>query len=286
MEEKWLYTISAKRSNWSLNLLEIWRYRDLLMLFVKRDLVTVYKQTILGPLWYFIQPLLTSVIFTLIFNNIAAIDTGIVPAFLFNLAGITLWNYFKVCLTGTSNTFKQNAAIFGKVYSPRFIVPLSKVLSNLVKLLIQMLILAGFYVYFVVVEDRALSPDAHMLLLPVYIALMAIYGLGMGMILSTMTTKYRDLSILLSFIVQLLMYVSAVPYPIGQLKAKVPEYSWIVDYNPLAQLIEGFRFALFNAEGLEFSWTNLLITAVVGLLLFILGLALFNRTEKNFIDTV
>lgn len=285
-EEAWLFEISAKRKLIDFNFKEIWQYRDLLVLFVKRDIVTVYKQTVLGPLWFLIQPLFTSVIFTLVFNNIASINTGIIPAFLFNLAGITAWNYFKVCLNGTAATFKANKGIFGKVYFPRLIVPLSKVISNLLKFGIQMVILTVFYVYYVFYENAAVAPDIHILLILVYILLMAIYGLGLGMIISTMTTKYRDISILLGFAMQLLMYLSAVPYPISELKNKVPEYAWVVDYNPLAQIIEGFRFALFNTDNLQFNWYGLLITSVLGVLLFFIGLLLFNRTEKTFIDTV
>lgn len=285
-EDQWLFEISAKRKLIDLNFKEIWRYRDLLFLFVKRDIVTVYKQTVLGPLWFFIQPLFTSVIFTLVFNNIASISTGLIPAFLFNLSGITAWNYFKVCLSGTSGTFMANAGLFGKVYFPRLIVPLSKVISNLVKFGIQLLILIGFYCYYVFYKGHDLAPDMHLLLFPIYIVLMAMYGLGIGMILSTMTTKYRDISLLLTFMIQLLMYISAVPYPISQLKEKAPEYAWVVDYNPLAQIIEGWRYSLFATDNLYFDWYGLLITASLGIVLFLIGLILFNRTEKTFIDTV
>lgn len=285
-KEPWLFEISSKRKFIDLNFKEIWRYRDLMLLFVKRDIVTVYKQTILGPLWFFIQPLFTSVIFTLVFNNIASIKTEPIPAFLFNLSGITAWNYFKVCLSSTSNTFRSNAGIFGKVYFPRFIVPLSNVISNLFKFGIQLLILTGVYLYFVFYENVDLAPDSYLLLFPLYVALMAIYGLGLGMIISTMTTKYRDLSILLTFMIQLLMYVSAVPYPINQLKSKVPEYAWVVDYNPLAQLMEGFRHTIFATDNLHFNWMELIWVIIGGIILFFIGLILFNRTEKSFIDTV
>lgn len=285
-DDTWLFEISSKRKFIDLNFKEIWRYRDLLVLFVKRDIVTVYKQTVLGPLWFFIQPLFTSVIFTLIFNNIAAISTGIIPAFLFNLAGITAWSYFKICLTSTSNTFRANAGIFGKVYFPRFIVPLSKVISNLVKFGIQLLILLGFYLYYVFYQGVEISPDGHLILLPIYVILMAMYGLGIGMIISTLTTKYRDLSILVSFGLQLMMYLSAVPYPIQEFKTKQPQYSWIMDYNPLAHIMEGFRYSLFTTDNLFFDWGTLLTISIFGMLLFLLGLVLFNRTEKTFIDTV
>ncbi|WP_317194035.1 ABC transporter permease [Luteirhabdus pelagi] len=281
--ESWLYEISAKRKVIDLNFKEIWQYRDLLMLFVKRDIVTVYKQTVLGPLWFFIQPLFTSVIFTLVFNSIAKIETGLVPAFLFNLSGITAWNYFKVCLMGTSSTFRANAGLFGKVYFPRFIVPLSKVISNLVKFGIQMTILAGFYIYYISTgADIALS--GYTLLFPVFLLLMILYGLGAGMIISTLTTKYRDISLLLTFFVQLLMYVSAVPYPMKALTNS--SYGWVVAYNPLAYIMEGFRFILFNDGSLYFDSLRILFIALGGVVLFIVGLALFNRTEKTFIDTV
>lgn len=284
-QEQWLFEISSKRKLIDLNFKEIWRYRDLLVLFIKRDIVTVYKQTVLGPLWFFIQPFFTSVIFTLVFNNIASISTGFVPAFLFNLSGITAWNYFKICLTGTSNTFRSNAGIFGKVYFPRFIVPLSKVISNLFKFGIQLLILIGFYIYYLV-NGAQISVSAYTFLFPVYILLMMLFGLGVGMILSTWTTKYRDISILMSFVMQMLMYVSAVPYPLAEIQKKQPEYAWVVEYNPITHIIEGFRYILFNPPGVAFNWTPLLYVSLLATTLFLVGLILFNRTEKTFIDTV
>ncbi|MCT8340063.1 ABC transporter permease [Flavobacteriaceae bacterium TK19130] len=281
--DSWLYEISAKRKLIELNFKEIWQYRDLLFLFVKRDIVTVYKQTVLGPLWFFIQPLFTSVIFTLVFNNIAKIETGLVPAFLFNLSGITAWNYFKVCLMGTSSTFRSNAGLFGKVYFPRFIVPLSKVISNLVKFGIQMIILIGFYIYYLSTgAEIYLSWNA--LWFPVLLLYMILYGLGVGMIISTLTTKYRDISLLLGFFIQLLMYISAVPYPMKALTNS--SYGWVVEYNPLAYIMEAFRHILFNDPSLYFNETTLGFIGLLGAFLFIVGLALFNRTEKTFIDTV
>ena len=190
----WLYSISPKKKLIDLNLKEIWRYRDLLFLFVKRNVVTLYKQTILGPLWYFIQPLFTSIIFTLIFNNIANISTGDgIPPFLFNLAGITFWNYFKECLMGTSDTFRKNQNIFGKVYFPRVIMPISVVVSNLIKFGIQLLVFACFYVYYVFFTNQAThaSPQMELLLLPLLVFFMGLLGLGLGMIISSMTTKYQ-----------------------------------------------------------------------------------------------
>jgi lipopolysaccharide transport system permease protein len=282
--EEWLYTISPKKRLLSLNFKEIWAYKDLLFLFVKRDIITVYKQTILGPLWYVIQPLFTSVIFTLIFNNLGQIKTGNINPFLFNLAGITLWNYFKECLTGTSNTFTKNQNIFGKVYFPRAIMPMSVTLSNLLKFVIQLAIFFGFYIYFLVSGDDLLLKPI-ILLLPIYVLMMALLGLGFGMLLSAMTTKYRDLTVLVGFGVQLLMYISAVPYPVSEARLKLP--TWVVplvEYNPLTQIIEGFRYMLLNTG--VFSFSKLIYTFLLSLSVFLFGLVVFNRTEKQFIDTV
>ncbi|MBI6118192.1 ABC transporter permease [Salegentibacter maritimus] len=282
-EDDWLYEISPKRKIIDLNFKEIWEYRDLLILFVKRDIVTVYKQTILGPLWYFIQPLFTSIIFTLVFNNIANIPTGNVPPFLFNLAGITAWNYFNQSLTQTSGTFRSNAGIFGKVYFPRVIMPLKTVISGLFKFGIQLSIFVVFYGYFLL-KGYHLQPNINLLLLPVYVLMMALLGLGAGMIISSFTTKYRDLSVLVGFATSLLMYISAVPYPLSEVSEKIPELAWLVNYNPLAQIIEGFRYMLLDTG--MFSWSGFFYTLVFSVLLFLIGLIVFNRTEKNFIDTV
>ena len=282
-EDNWLYEISSKHKLIDLNFKEIWRYRDLLVLFVKRDITTVYKQTVLGPLWFFIQPLFTSVIFTLVFNNIASISTGEVPSFLFNLTGITAWNYFKVCLTGTSNTFRGNAGIFGKVYFPRVIMPLSVVISNLVKFGIQLLILLVFYVYYVL-QGNYITPNSNLLLFPVYVLMMAFLGLGAGMVISAFTTKYRDLTMLVTFAISLLMYVSAVPFPMREIQEKQPQYAWLLEYNPVAQIIEGFRYMVLDTG--VFTWWGFLYTLAFTIILFLVGLIVFNRTEKTFIDTV
>lgn len=279
----WLFEITPKNNFFSLNFKEVWQYRDLLTLFVKRDVVTAYKQTVLGPLWYLIQPLFTSITFTIIFNNLAGINTGAVPPFLFNLAGITIWNYFTACLTGTSNTFGANAGIFGKVYFPRIIVPLSIVVSNLLKFGIQFFIFIAFYLYFYF-QGAQISFNSWSLLFPVLIVLMGILGLGLGMIISSLVTKYRDFSYLISFGVQLLMYVSAVVYPIALVQEKMPEYAWLVQYNPLAYIIESTRYMLLNVG--EISLQGLVYTVVVAIVLFLVGVLLFNKTEKSFIDTV
>ena len=282
--DNWLYTISSKHKLIDLNLKEIWRYKDLLFLFVKRDIVTVYKQTILGPLWFLIQPLFTSVIFTLVFNNLGQIKTGGIPPFLFNLAGITAWNYFKECFTGTSSTFTKNQNIFGKVYFPRVIMPMSVTISNLLKFGIQIGIFTGFYLYYYL-QGSGVSINTNIVLFPIYVLLMALLGLGFGMIISSMATKYRDLTILVGFGVQLLMYLSAVPYPVSEAKLKFPE--WVVPivvYNPLTQIIEGFRFMLLDSG--TFSWTSFGYTTLISVVIFLLGLIIFNRTEKSFIETV
>lgn len=283
-EDEWLYTISAKRKLIDFNFKEIWRYRDLLFLFVKRDIVTLYKQTILGPLWYLIQPLFTSIIFTLIFNDLGQIQTGSVPPFLFNLAGITAWNYFRDCLNNTSSTFTKNQNIFGKVYFPRVILPMSITISNLLKFGIQFLIFIGFFMYYSVIGFE-LDINSNIILFPIYIVIMAMLGLGLGMIFSSLTTKYRDLTVLLTFAVQLLMYVSAVPYPMSEAKAKFPPLvARIVEYNPLTQIMEGFRYMLLDIG--EFNLARFLYTFCISLFIFLLGLVIFNRTEKTFIDTV
>lgn len=279
----WLFEITPKNKFFTLNLKEVWQYRDLLFLFVKRDVITVYKQTVLGPLWYLIQPLFTSVTFTIIFNNVAGIDTGTVPPFLFNLAGITVWNYFTACLTGTSDTFKANAAIFGKVYFPRIITPLSVVISNLVKFGIQFLIFIGFYIFYYV-QGANLGLNSLVLFFPVLIVIMGVLGLGLGMLISAMVTKYRDFSHLIGFGIQLLMYLSAVMYPMELIKDKLPGYGWLVEYNPLAYIIETARYMLLSVG--EVSILGLSYTFVVTIAVFFIGLLIFNKTEKSFIDTV
>lgn len=279
----WLFEITPKNKFFTLNLKEVWQYRDLLMLFVKRDVITVYKQTVLGPLWYLIQPLFTSVTFTIIFNNVAGINTGTVPPFLFNLAGITVWNYFTSCLNGTSDTFKANASIFGKVYFPRIITPVSVVISNLIKFGIQFFIFVAFYLFYYL-KGAPLSLNGSALFFPVLVMFMGILGLGLGMLISSMVTKYRDFSYLLGFGIQLLMYLSAVMYPMELIKQKLPAYGWLVQYNPLAYLIETARYMLLDVG--QISILGLGYTFLVTVGVFFLGLLIFNKTEKSFIDTV
>lgn len=282
-QNEWLYEIKPKTSNFSLNLKEVWRYRDLLLLFVKRDIVTVYKQTILGPLWYFIQPLFTAITFTIIFNKVAGIQTGNVDPFLFNLAGIIVWNYFTACLNETSDTFKKNAGIFGKVYFPRVIMPMATVITNLFKLGIQFLIFIGFYIYFLI-KGMHNTLDYKIIFFPFLIVIMGLLGLGLGMIISSMVTKYRDLSFLVTFGVQLLMYASAVMYPMELVKEKLPKIGWFIELNPLAYVVETSRYILLN-QG-DVSTKGLIYTVAVTIFIFLFGLVIFNRTERSFIDTV
>ena len=280
-KKEWLFEISPKNTLLSLNLKEVWQYKDLLFLFVKRDVITLYKQTILGPLWYLIQPLFTSVIFTLVFNNVAGITTGEIPPFLFNLAGITTWNYFKECLTATSDTFKKNEAIFGKVYFPRMIVPMSIVVSNLLKFGIQLLIFIAFYIYYVVTNHN-IQPNIYMFFFPVLVLFMGMLGLGLGMIISSMVTKYRDLTFLVSFGIQLLMYVSLVVIPLSLFQEKGIE--WLVKYNPMAHVIETGRYMLLN-EGTVSSF-GIIYTSIITIIVLFVGIVIFNKTEKTFIDTI
>ena len=279
----WLFEITPKNKFFSLNLKEVWQYRDLLLLFVKRDVVTVYKQTVLGPLWYLIQPLFTSLTFTIVFNNLAGISTGNVPPFLFNLASITVWNYFTTCLNGTSNTFGNNAGIFGKVYFPRIIAPLTVVISNLIKFVIQLLIFLAFYIYFYA-KGASIHFTGATVFFPFIIVLMGMLGLGLGMIISALVTKYKDLTYLIGFGVQLLMYVSAVVYPMSLIQEKMPDYVWIVKYNPLAYCIETTRYMLLGIGELPV-W-GMIYTFIVTVVVLLIGIVLFNHTEKSFIDTV
>jgi len=282
-KEEYHWTIEAKASLFDLKLNEIWAYRDLLWLLVRRDFVSFYKQTILGPLWFFIQPLFTTIIFTFIFGNLAGISTDGLPKPLFYMAGITAWNYFADCLTKTSTVFKDNAGIFGKVYFPRLIMPLSIVASNLVRFGVQMLlfIIMMAYYYF---TGAKFNITWAISLFPVIVILMALLGLGAGMMISAMTTKYRDLAFLVSFGVQLLMYATTVIYPLSEAINKYPAYAWIIEYNPMTPIIETFRYG-FLGEG-SFSWSSLGYAGGITLALLVSGIVVFNKVERTFVDTV
>jgi lipopolysaccharide transport system permease protein len=279
-EEHWDIVIQPHRKLFDLRLADVWRYRDLLMLMVRRDFVSFYKQTILGPFWFFIQPLLTTIIFTFVFGRMAGISTDGLPPVLFYLAGVTSWNYFAECLTKTSTVFKDSASIFSKVYFPRLIMPLSIVISCLVKFGVQFilfLLVMGYYA----VRSGGFAPTWAIVLFPLLILLMAGLGLGSGMIISAMTSKYRDLAFLVTFGVQLLMYATTVIYP---LSAAPEKYQWIIELNPMTGIIEIFRFG-FLGRG-SFSWSLLSYSAATTVVLVTVGIIVFNRVEKNFVDTV
>lgn len=263
-----------------LRLKEVWRYRDLLLLLVKRDFVATYKQTILGPIWFFLQPVLTTLTFTFIFGRIAGLSTDGVPMMLFYMAGITLWNYFAECLNRTATVFRDNAQVFGKVYFPRLVMPLSIVVSNLVKLAIQFFLFLCFWGYYYFTTE-AVHPNSAILLTPVLILIMGGLGLGFGMIISAMTTKYRDLVFLLSFGVQLLMYATPVIYPMSQIG---PKYRWLIMANPMSSIIETFRYG-FTGSG-TLSYQGLGYSALFAVFAVILGAVIFNRVERSFMDTV
>lgn len=282
-EEDWDMVISPANNLLDLKLKEVWQYRDLLMLLVKRDFVSFYKQTILGPLWFFIQPIFTTIIFTFIFGNLAGISTDGLPQPLFYMAGITSWNYFADCLNKTSTVFKDNAGIFGKVYFPRLIMPLSIVVSNLIRFAVQMLLFVIMIVYYLAI-GKDFGPNWYILLFPLMVVLMACLGLGLGLIISAMTTKYRDLAFLVTFGVQLLMYATTVIYPLSVAVAKYPEYAWIIEYNPMTPIIEAFRYG-FLGKG-SFSWTGIGWCTGITVLITLLGVVVFNKVEKNFVDTV
>ncbi|MEN9394983.1 MAG: hypothetical protein RL362_1204 [Bacteroidota bacterium] len=280
---EWDLVIEPQNSLFELHLKDVWRYRDLLWLLVKRDFVSFYKQTILGPLWFFIQPLFTTVIFTFIFGNLAGLSTDGLPQPLFYMAGITAWNYFADCLTKTSTVFRDNANIFGKVYFPRLIMPLSIVVSNLVRFAVQMLLFFVMIVYYLVINETgaAFQMNMYVLLFPVLVLLMALLGLGLGLIITAMTTKYRDLAFLITFGVQLMMYATTVIYPLSAAPAK---YKWIIELNPMTGIIEAFRYGFLGQGVLTMS--TLGYSVIVTVFSLIIGVVIFNKTEKTFVDTV
>ncbi|EMY61754.1 ABC transporter permease [Leptospira terpstrae] len=283
LEESWDLVLEPRRKWYSLRLGEIYRYKDLLLLFVRRDIVSVYKQTVLGPIWFFIQPVLTSLTFAVIFGVVAGIATDGIPNFLFYLSGITIWNYFADTLVKTSDTFVVNAAIFGKVYFPRLIVPISIAISNLVKFFLQFVLLLGV-MFFYSISGTDISLSFYYLLIPFLIILMGIIGLGFGIIISSLTTKYRDLKFLVNFGVQLLMYCSPIVFPLSIVTNSFPNMKFILLLNPVTSLIEAFRFILLGVG--IFDWLYLSISVGFTVVLVFLSVLIFNRVERSFIDTV
>ncbi len=279
-DQTWDLEIKPRSSAFDLHLNDVWKYRDLLGLLVRRDFVSFYKQTILGPLWFFVQPLLTTIMFTFVFGRLAGISTDGLPQPLFYMAGITAWNYFADCLTKTSTVFKDNADIFGKVYFPRLIMPLSIVLSNLVRFGVQFLLFLCVVAYYAF-HGAAFHPTWAIVLFPVVVILMAAMGLGAGMIISALTTKYRDLAFLITFGIQLLMYATTVIYPLSAASTK---YRWLIAANPMTELIETFRYG-FLGRG-SFNWPALGYSTIVTVIFLMLGTIIFNKVEKSFVDTV
>lgn len=278
--DDWDLVVKPLNKWYDLRLKEIFRYKDLLLLFVRRDFVSVYKQTILGPIWFFIQPIITSITFTVIFGNLARISTDGIPPILFYMSGITLWNYFSDTLTKTSDTFTANANIFGKVYFPRMIVPLSVVLSNLIKFSVQLLLFLSVWIYFLITKDD-IHPNIYLLLVPFLILLMGFLGLACGIIISSMTTKYRDLKFLVGFGVQLLMYATPIVYPLSIVPEK---YKWIILANPVTSIVETFKFAFLGIG--DFNIWHLGYSLIFTIILFFIGLVVFHKVEKSFMDTV
>ena len=280
IEEDWDLVIAPRKKWYDLQLRDVWRYRDLIFMFVRRDFVSRYKQTILGPLWFLIQPLMTSLVFTVIFGNIAQLPTDGLPQLLFYMSGNVLWHYFSNCLTSTSNTFVANAHLFGKVYFPRLVMPLSIVISNLITFGIQFSFFLAFLLYFWL-RGADVYLTAWAWTLPLLILLMAGLGLGFGIIVSSLTTKYRDLQNLIGFGVSLWMYATPIIYPVSSIPEK---WRWVADWNPVTPIVETFRAGFLGAGAA--SWPRLAYSSVFMLVVLFIGVVIFNRVEKTFIDTV
>jgi lipopolysaccharide transport system permease protein len=282
-EEHWDLEIKPTGSLFDLKLKDVWHYRDLLLLLVRRDFVSFYKQTMLGPIWFFVQPIITILVYTLVFSNLAGIKTDGIPGPVFYLAGTIMWNYFSECLTKTSTVFKDNAGMLGKVYFPRLIMPLSIIFSNLIRFGVQLILFIVLLAYYIL-AGKPIVPNAYLLLFPFLIMLIAALGLGLGMIVSAVTTKYRDLSFVVSFGVPLLMYTTTVIYPLSEVVKKYNHYSWLIKFNPLTSIIETFRYG-FLGKG-SFSWELLLYTTTFTLVVLFIGIVIFNKVEKTFVDTI
>lgn len=280
MAQTWKKVIEPKSRLLDLKLREVFQYRDLIVMFVKRNFKSQYKQTILGPLWFIINPLITSVLFTVVFGGIAKISTDGVPQFLFYMAGNTAWSYFATCITSTSTTFTANANVFGKVYFPRLVMPISTVIFAVLSFFIQLIMLIGFMIYFYVTGENV-QPNGYIALLPVLVLHMAAMGMGFGIIISAMTTKYRDLSILVGFGVQLWMYITPIVYPVSTLSDKARS---LVMLNPMAPVVNNFKYAFLGCGQMEWGYWG--ISAIITIIVLFVGLIIFNRVEKTFMDTV
>ena len=281
--KEWDTIIENKSALFNIDLREVWRYRDLLAMYVKRDIITFYKQTILGPLWFVIQPLFTTIMFMFVFGGIAGISTDGIPQAVFYLAGLVCWNYFQDCLSKCADTFNANQAIFGKGYFPRLVVPLSIVISNLIKMAIQFPLFLAVYIYYFA-SGVDFHVNATLLLVPLLIVMLGCLGLGFGMIISSMTTKYRDLRFLITFGVQLWMYATPVIYPLSVMKNTYPKYIWVLVVNPLTAILETFKYA-FTGVG-EFNWLYLSYSIAFTILILLFGIIIFNRVQRNFMDVI
>lgn len=279
-DSNWTTTIRPHSGWFDINLKEIWSYRDLILLFVRRDFVAYYKQTILGPLWFILQPLFTTIVFTIIFGNIANIPTDGLPPMLFYMAGIVTWNYFASCLTQTSNTFVINAGIFGKVYFPRLAVPVSVVITNLLTFAIQFSLFLVFMLYFYL-NGSSIQPNIWILLAPFLLIQMAALGLGVGILVSSLTTKYRDLTFAVGFGVQLWMYATPVVYPLSQIPEK---WQWLIALNPMTAIVETFRYAFLGAGTVQPMLLGISLSMTI--IILSVGIVLFSRVQKTFMDTV
>ncbi|MFT5311401.1 MAG: lipopolysaccharide transport system permease protein [Bacteroidia bacterium] len=280
-EENWSLIIKPHSKWWDLKLGEIWEYRDLIQIFVRRDIVAVYKQTVLGPLWFFLAPIFTVIAYNFVFGTIAGMSTDGIPGPVFYLAGTTLWSYFQTSFMATSSTFSGNAAIFGKVYFPRMVAPISTVLSSLFKFGIQMLMFLVFIAYYTFVEESTIHFTKWVLLFPVLIIMMSGLALGLGIIVSSLTTKYRDLKNFVGFGITLLMYASPIIYPASAVEAK---FGWLIKINPIAPIIEAFRLG-FTGSG-TVAPIDLVISGIFISILLVIGMMMFHRVEKTFMDTV
>ena len=278
-QQQWTETIESSHSLFDLKLAEVWRYKDLVYMFVKRDFVSEFKQTVLGPIWFFINPIFTTLVYVVVFGNIAGLSTDGAPKVLFYLAGVTLWNYFSNCLTRTSGVFRDNASIFGKVYFPRLVMPLTIVISNLMKFGVQFALFISFLIYYMI--EGEVQPNIWILATPFIIILMAAFALGTGMIFSALTTKYRDLQMLLGFGISLFMYATPVIYPLSSLSGI---WRTIALYNPLTGIFECFKYGWLGVG--DFSVTILLISTVIIFIILAIGTLIFNKVEKGFMDTV
>ena len=275
------HVIKPKRGLLDIDLKAVWRYRDLVYMYIKRDIITKYKQTILGPVWYVVQPVLTTVIYMFVFGGLAGISTDGVPQPLFYMAGILLWNYFSECFNGSSDIFGQNASVFGKVYFPRLVVPISGMISNLIKMIIQLVLFVAVYLYYVVFTDAQVQIGWSALLFPLLVLMLALHATSWGLLFSSLTTKYRDLKFLIQFGLQLFMYATPIIYPLSVAPAK---YRFILELNPLTPIFEAFKHGWLGVGAL--SWTGLLYSALFMMVSLFAGIVIFSREERTFMDTI